>query len=66
MKAVFLFILNILYVKSYCEDFCENSSCQELNGNFFSECKDCGPTYLCNFGKENINMSFPSYYNFTI
>ena len=63
MKAVFLFILNVLYVKSYCEEFCLNTSCLELNGNIFSECEDCGPTYLCNFGKETSNMTFPSYFD---
>ena len=65
MKTVFLFILNILYVKSYCEEFCLNTSCTELNGNFFSECEYCGPIYLCNFGKEDRNMIFPSYFNVT-
>ena len=65
MKSILIFILNIFYVKSYCEYFCENTSCIELNGNFFSECEDCGPTYNCNFGKGNRNMTYPSYYNYT-
>ena len=65
MKSVLIFILNIFYVKSYCEYFCEHTSCMELNGNFFSECEDCATTYSCNFGKGNINMNFPSYYNST-
>ena len=39
-----------------------NNNCSELNGNIFSECRDCGPEYTCNFGYGKIDQSYDSYF----
>ena len=37
----------IVLINGYCEDFCYNSTCSELNGNFLSECNECPKNYKC-------------------
>ena len=61
-----LIFLIILYAQSYCEDFCMNNNCSELNGNIFSECSDCGPHYACNFGWGNFDKNYDSYFNLSM
>lgn len=63
MKILFVLLLNILYAESYCEDFCLNNNCSELNGNFFSECAECGPQYSCNLGLKQKEKNYQSYFN---
>jgi len=61
-----LILVFILYAQSYCEDLCMNNNCSQLNGNFFSECIDCGPQYACNFGLENFDKNYDSYFNLSM
>ena len=61
-----LILIFILYAQTYCEDFCMNNNCSQLNGNFFSECIDCGPHYGCNFGLVNFDKNYDSYFNLTM
>ena len=58
-----LILVFILYIQSYCEHFCMNNNCSQLNGNFFSECSHCGPHYACNFGFGDIDKNYDSYFN---
>ena len=48
MNTLFYFIIIIFQVNGYCENFCLYSYCDELNGNYFSECSDCPMIYKCN------------------
>lgn len=58
LKVLFL----IQGINGYCESFCINTSCVELNGNISSECGDCGIEAMCNFETNyNTNMTSIAY-----
>ena len=44
----FIILMFIPFVKAYCEEFCFNNTCDNLNGNYISECDECPIIYKCN------------------
>lgn len=43
----FITLTFISLVNGYCEEFCFNNICEDLNGNYISECDECPTIYKC-------------------
>ena len=43
----FITLTFITLVNGYCEKFCFNNTCEDLNGNYISECDECPIIYRC-------------------
>ena len=42
-----MILMFISLVNGYCEEFCFNNTCDNLNGNYISECDECPIIYKC-------------------
>ena len=56
---IFLIFSFVFVSNGLCEDFCYNNTCDDLNGNFNSECSDCPITYKCNTFLNMTHKIFP-------